>query len=75
MPNTLVLHGSYARYTNSPLAQKNMLVQAQTLAQTALARQTQTTLSQNVVSDDFSGYLPEPGDPISDDYSGYLETK
>ena len=75
MPNTLVLHGSYARYTNSPLAKKSVLVQAQTLAQTALARQTQTTLSQNVVSDDFSGYLPEPGDPISDDYSGYLETK
>ena len=71
MPNTLVLHGSYARYTNSPLAKKNMLVQAP--AQNALE---QTTLSQNVVSDDFSGYLPEPGDPISDDYSGYLpETK
>ena len=72
MPNTLVLHGSYARYTNSPLAKKSVLVQAQT----ALARQTQTALSQNVVSDDFSGYLPKPGDPISDDYSGYLpETK
>ena len=71
MPNTLVLHGSYARYTASPLAQKNMLVQAP--AQNALE---QTTLSQNVVSDDFSGYLPEPGDPISDDYSGFLlETK
>ena len=72
MPNTLVLHGSYARYIASPLAIKNGLVQAQT----ALAHQTQTAFTQNVISDDYSGYLPKPGEPISDDYSGYLpETK
>ena len=66
MLNTLVLHGSYARYTASPLAQKNMLVQAP--AQNALA--------QNVVSDDYSGSLLNPGNPISDDFSGFLpETK
>jgi len=71
MLNTLVLHGSYARYTASPLAQKNMLVQAP--AQNALA---QNALAQNVVSDDYSGSLLNPGNPISDDFSGFLpETK
>ena len=71
MLNTLVLHGSYARYTASPLAQKNMLVQAP--AQNALE---QTAFTQNVVSNDFNGYLSKPGNPISDNFSGFLpETK
>ena len=71
MPNTLVLHGTYVRYTASPLAQKNILVQAP--AQNALE---QTTLAQNVVSDNFTGYLPKPGKSIADDFSGFLpETK
>jgi hypothetical protein len=71
MLNTLVLHGSYARYTASPLAQKNVLVQAP--AQNAFA---QNAFAQNVVSDNFNGYLSKPGNPISDNFSGFLpETK